>query len=73
MNDETLLEHYMWGFTDELDSIPSPVFDDVLLTNAYQLGRDHAIIGDDVRSVDYLSNQEILTMIKNYGSTKNSN
>ena len=73
MNDETLLEHYMWGFTDELDSIPSPVFDDVLLTNAYQLGRDHSIIGDDVRSVDYLSNQEILTMIKNYGSTKNSN
>lgn len=73
MNDETLLEHYMWGFTDELDSKPSPVFDDTLLTNAYKLGRDHAIIGDDVRSVDYLSNQEILRMIKNYGITKDSN
>lgn len=67
ISDEKLLEHYMWGFTDELDSRPSPVFDDDMLTNAYKLGRDHAIIGDDVKSVDYLSNQQILRLIKNYG------
>ena len=72
ITEEKLLEHYMWGFTDELDSKPSPVFDDPLLSNAYKLGRNHAIIGDDVRSVDYLSNQEILRMINNYGTTKNT-
>jgi hypothetical protein len=71
ITEEKLLEHYMWGFTDELDSKPSPVFDDDLITKAYQLGRDNAIIGDDVRSIDYLSNQEILRMINNYGTTKN--
>lgn len=73
MNDEKLLEHYMWGFTDELDSKPSPVFDDEQLTNAYKLGRVHALVGDDVRSVDYLSNQEIINLINNYGTTKNTN
>ena len=31
---------------------------------AYNLGWDHFIIGDDVRSVDYLSKEEILKQIK---------
>lgn len=30
---------------------------------AYQLGWDHYIIGDDVRSVDYLTDSEILHII----------
>jgi len=32
--------------------------------NAYNLGWDHYIIGDDVRSVDYLSHEEIIKLIK---------
>lgn len=64
MEDNEILDYYMWGFTDELEGIQASPFNDPLVTKAYQLGRDHAIIGDDVRSVDYLSNAEILAMIK---------
>ena len=34
------------------------------MKTVYELGRDHAIIGDDIRSVDYLTNEEILSRIK---------
>lgn len=65
MTDNELLDYYMWGFTDELEGEQPTFFKDDLADKAYRLGRDHAIIGDDVRSVDYLSNEEILTQIKN--------
>ena len=67
-NDQNLLRWYMRGFTDELNQrtfIPS--YQDFGLSleyKAYQLGATHAIIGDDVRSVDKLSEEEILKMIK---------
>jgi high-affinity nickel permease len=32
---------------------------------AYKLGAEHAIIGDDVSSIDNLSNDDIIKMIKN--------
>ena len=63
-NDTTLLEYYMQGFNDELDSKEHLVLEDKLVKIAYELGRDHAIIGDDIRSVDYLTNEEILSRIK---------
>jgi hypothetical protein len=64
MEDNELIEYYLWGFCDELEGIQSITFNEPLANKAYILGRDHAIIGDDVRSVDYLTNQQILAQIK---------
>jgi len=63
-SDETLIESYQKGFRDEINGSSSTVQDGILL-KSYQLGVLHALVGDDVRSVDYLTNEEILTMIKN--------
>lgn len=62
-HDQILLEAYMWGFNDELDGNtrmwdPSP-----LLLKAYNLGRQDAEHGDDVRSVDAQTEQQILHRI----------
>ena len=54
----------MCGFNDELYQRATPVFESDLQKKAYKLGAQHAIVGDDVRSVDYLSNEEILGLIK---------
>jgi hypothetical protein len=62
--DEELLTCYMKGFKDELYGTSTEVYDVELKNRAYRLGAQHAIIGDDVRSVDYLTNEEILKMIK---------
>ncbi len=63
--DKYLLELYMTGFSDELED----EYDITRIKNteedkAYRLGSSHAIIGDEVRSVDKLSNDEILKLIK---------
>ena len=63
--DEVLLDYYVKGFHDELWGTSRAVPIDVEITTAYDLGCLHAIVGDDVRSVDYLSNEEILKQIKN--------
>jgi len=49
--DKELLDVYMWGFNDELEGKQKMWNPNPLLLKAYNLGRDHAIIGDDVRSV----------------------
>lgn len=60
MIDRILLEVYFQGFADALDD----KFDNSKKNiKAYNLGASHAFIGDDVRSVDYLSDEEILKMI----------
>lgn len=69
-NDKELLEYYMQGFKDELYVKDCLVFNgvnkaDKLQKIAYELGRIHAIIGDDIRSIDYLTEEEILKRIKN--------
>ena len=53
------------GFSDELDDVLSIKFNSELENRAYNLGRVHAIVGDDVKSVDYLSDEEIIKLIKN--------
>lgn len=63
--DKVLLETYIWGFKDELDGRVKPCFPNPLLLRAYNLGRQDAIVGDDVRSVDYQTNEEILNRICN--------
>lgn len=63
--DKVLLETYMWGFNDELDGRTKTWNPNPLLLRAYNLGRQDAIVGDDVRSVDYQTNEEILDRIRN--------
>ena len=55
----------MAGFVDELRSQPEVEFTEPLYKRAYQLGRVDALIGDDVRSVDYKTNEETLHRIYN--------
>lgn len=64
MSDNEIMFWYMKGFNDELYGTTSTI-DDELSLKAYNLGATHAIVGDDIRSVDYLTNEEILNMIKN--------
>ncbi len=64
MEDKKLLEIYMIGFNDELDSLDKKDFNDDLSNKAYRLGRIDAIIGDDVMSLNYRSGEEILKEIK---------
>lgn len=64
VDDKILLETYMWGFNDELEGRVKMWNANPLLLRAYELGRQDAIIGDDVISVDYQSNEEILNRIR---------
>lgn len=65
MIDKELLTVYMQGFNDELNSIKSINLykKNQYIQKAYDLGREHAYIGDDVPSLDNLTNSEILKMI----------
>lgn len=63
--DNKLLEWYVSGFKDELNSRTRVPTDDNLFMKAYQLGVNHAILGDDNRSFDNLKNEDILNLIKN--------
>ena len=63
--EEKLMDIYMAGFVDELRSQPEVEFTEILSTRAYQLGRVDALVGDDVRSVDNQTNEEILHRIYN--------
>lgn len=64
MTDDDLLDWYMKGFKDELWGTSTIESDENLCNIAYSLGSQHAIIGDDVRSIDLLTRTEILTLIK---------
>jgi hypothetical protein len=61
--DKILLEIYMCGFSDELDGKPAKNYKGQLESRAYNLGRVDAIVGDDVRSIDYQTNEQILESI----------
>ena len=60
-----LLEAYMQGFEDELQNNPIQEYDYVTKQRAYELGRIDALIGDNVRSVDYQSEEHLFQRIKN--------
>ena len=63
-SDKRLLKTYMNGFNDELESKFINIYSDFLFRNAYELGKQDAIIGDDISSFDNQSNEEILKRIK---------
>lgn len=56
-----LLKWYRKGFHDELWNVKSNP--PIEMLKAYELGKNHAILGDDCRSFDYLTNKEILERI----------
>lgn len=62
--DKDLLKWYRKGFYDELDGTSSNPSAIELENYAYRLGVINAIVGDDVSSVDYLSDVAILALIK---------
>jgi hypothetical protein len=61
---DNLLQWYMKGFDDELKGTSTVESDNKIDMIAYKLGAQHAIIGDDVSSIDNLSNEEIIGMIE---------
>jgi hypothetical protein len=63
--DKKILKCYMEGFNDELNQIHDEAkYKNEILKKSYILGGTHAVVGDDVRSVDYLTNEQILKIIK---------
>ena len=64
VSDEDLLDYYMLGFRDELDNLGEKKHNNPLIIRAYKLGRLDAILGDDIRSVDYQSDKEIIKNIR---------
>lgn len=65
MTNREILDIYIKGFDDELKlEYKNPYTKGSVEFHAYDLGSLHAIVGDDCRSVDYLSNEEILNIIK---------
>lgn len=58
-----LLDIYRKGFIDELDGKNPRKYKSHLESRAYNLGRIDAIVGDDCRSVDYQTDEEILESI----------
>lgn len=62
IDDKILLETYMLGFSDELEG-ETREFEDSMLMRAYELGRVDAFVGDDVRSIDYQSDEHLLKRI----------
>jgi hypothetical protein len=61
---DNLLKWYMKGFNDELRGTTTIESDNKIDMVAYNLGAQHAIIGDDVSSIDNLSDEEIISMIE---------
>lgn len=62
--DKELIEMYLCGFNDGLDCKTRIWNVSGSLLKAYNIGRMDALIGDDVRSSDLQSNEEILKRIK---------
>jgi hypothetical protein len=70
ITDERLLLLYLKGFRDELRGKYQGYWelDDNLEIRAYNLGCDHAHIGDDVSSIDDIGDEEIVKTIRESGA-----
>lgn len=64
ITDDELLEHYLEGFSNGLDGVFHIDSQEDLVVRAYNTGYNHALIGDDVRSIDYLTDEETLKIIR---------
>jgi len=63
--DKRLLHWYFYGFNDELSGKDRNMDATNAQTVAYLVGRMHARLGDDLPSLDYMSDAETLKIIKN--------
>jgi len=64
VTDKSLMEWYMKGFHDELYGTSTVESVNPLENKAYSIGSAHAIMGDDNRSFDELTTEQILEIIK---------
>lgn len=64
ISDSEILKIYHQGWNDELDGDFKNEFKEPLLIRAYNNGRIDSIVGDDISSVDFQSNEEIIKSIK---------
>ena len=62
MTDKQLLKEYYAGFIDSLYNKIDKIRE--IDNKAYRLGNLHAVIGDDVKSLDSLTQEEILKILK---------
>lgn len=61
--DKILLDIYREGFNDELNGKKERNYKGHHEMRAYNLGRIDAIVGDDCRSVDYQTEEQVLEKI----------
>tara|TARA_R110000772_G_scaffold17946_1_gene49784 strand:- start:35326 stop:35541 length:216 start_codon:yes stop_codon:yes gene_type:complete len=64
LDDANILEWYTKGFNDELVGMSITMPKQELLIRAYTVGAIDAIVGDDIRKVDYQTDEELLKIIK---------
>jgi len=62
--DDELILCYQQGFKDELNGSGSIEYPTFIKNRAYKIGANHALLGDDNRNFDNLSNEQILMIIK---------
>ena len=63
MTDKEILQIYRQGFIDELYNIKNPP-KEFTPKRAYELGQTHAELGDETKSFDRLTDEQILMIIK---------
>lgn len=66
ITNESILEWYMKGFNDELNGTSSLMSKHKPLNIAYNVGALDAVFGDTDTRLDYVSDEELLTKIKQF-------
>jgi len=64
LSDKNILKHYNMGWNDCANNKKERKFKDKLFQNAYYIGWNDYIVGDDVKSVDNQTEEQILKRIK---------
>jgi hypothetical protein len=62
--DREILIWYFYGFNDELNNKSRLMDCTSIQHKAYIIGKRHAFIGDDMPSIDYMTDAETLKIIK---------
>lgn len=63
--DKEILTWYFYGFNDELKSSTNRISNIEINNTAYKVGSMHASLGDDMPTIDYMTDYETLKIIKN--------
>lgn len=64
-SDDELLKYYRMGWNQRADNKKRKKFNNELIQNAYDVGWLDFILGDDIRELDYQTDEERLKNIKN--------